>query len=194
MLIKIVGYSEQCDAGNTWYQNGNYGQCCPASAPSCYAATACVSGSLIFPYPDLSTTATIACTEAFSHSAYSICNTAFIFENMQDSSPLTDIICGDSSVNWSFYRKMPNTASDVVSRARTCLTAEFHLQATLILHSFINATTSIFSYCNSQCSRCHQQQEQRRIQSMDSWCRSRTRHRPCPDLRRCLVLPPPQES
>lgn len=46
-------------------------------------------------------------TENFGNASYSICNTAFIFENMQDSSPKTDIVCGESAVNWSYYRAVP---------------------------------------------------------------------------------------
>ncbi|CAO2649942.1 Nn.00g012340.m01.CDS01 [Neocucurbitaria sp. VM-36] len=108
-------YSETCNAGLTWYQEGKYAQCCPATLASCYAPTACVDGSLIYPYSDLSTTRTIACTENYDNTAYSVCNTAFIFENMNDSNPKTDIVCGESAVNWSYYRKVPASATEVVS-------------------------------------------------------------------------------
>ncbi|KAF1916520.1 hypothetical protein BDU57DRAFT_538818 [Ampelomyces quisqualis] len=110
-------YSETCNAGLTWYQDGKYGQCCPATLASCYAPTACVSGSLIYPYSDLSSKRTIACTEDFTDAALSICNTAFIFENMSDSAPKTDIICGSQSVNWSYYRKIPASATVISSNA-----------------------------------------------------------------------------
>ncbi|KAH7108661.1 hypothetical protein B0J11DRAFT_586836 [Dendryphion nanum] len=108
-------YSEQCNSGLTWYQDNKYAQCCPVSLASCYAPTACVSGSLIYPYSDKSTTRTIACTENFGNSLYSVCNTAFIFENFGDSNPKTDIVCGESSVNWSYYRKVPATATEKIA-------------------------------------------------------------------------------
>jgi hypothetical protein len=114
-------YSETCNVGLTWYQDGKYGQCCPATLASCYAPTACVSGSLIYPYSDRSTTRTIACTENYDNSAYSICNTAFIFENMQDSNPKTDIVCGESSVNWSYYRKLDATVTAASSAPPTSI-------------------------------------------------------------------------
>jgi len=60
VLIDSLGYSDTCNSGATWYQDGKYGQCCPASLASCYAPTACVSGYMIYPYSDLSTTRTIA--------------------------------------------------------------------------------------------------------------------------------------
>ncbi|KAH7347102.1 hypothetical protein BKA66DRAFT_447644 [Pyrenochaeta sp. MPI-SDFR-AT-0127] len=107
-------YSETCNVGLTWFQDGKYAQCCPATLASCYAPTACVSGSLIYPYPALSTTRTIPCTENYDNTAYSMCNTAFIFENMSDSNPKTDIVCGESAVNWSYYRKVPTSATAAV--------------------------------------------------------------------------------
>ncbi|KAH7406560.1 hypothetical protein DE146DRAFT_753125 [Phaeosphaeria sp. MPI-PUGE-AT-0046c] len=110
-------YSETCNPGLTWYQDGKYAQCCAATLASCYAATACASGSMIYPYPDKSSTKTIACTENFGDNALSICNTAFIFENMGDSNPRTDIICGSESINWSYYRSVPASITEASSRA-----------------------------------------------------------------------------
>ncbi|KAF2653468.1 hypothetical protein K491DRAFT_717973 [Lophiostoma macrostomum CBS 122681] len=98
--------SEVCDPGATWYQDGSYAQCCPTSLPSCSAPTACVSGSLIYPLPDQSTTSTIACTENYNDTQVSMCNTVFIYENTDDSSPQTDIVCGAAAVNWSYYRSI----------------------------------------------------------------------------------------
>ncbi|KAF2729310.1 hypothetical protein EJ04DRAFT_75403 [Polyplosphaeria fusca] len=108
-------YSETCNPGLTWYQDGEYGQCCPTTVASCYAPTACVDGSLIYPFSDLSSTTTIACTDNFGDAALSICNTAFIYENFDDSSPQTDIVCGSQSDVWSYYRKIPASATELVS-------------------------------------------------------------------------------
>lgn len=117
MLTLYSGFSESCVEGLTWSQDGTYGQCCPTTVKSCYAPTACFSGSLVYPYPDISSTRTIACTENFGNVSYSICNTALIFENMQDSSPQTDIVCGESAVNWSYYRAVPASITEAATRA-----------------------------------------------------------------------------
>ncbi|KAF2465319.1 uncharacterized protein BDR25DRAFT_306759 [Lindgomyces ingoldianus] len=111
--------SEVCNTGLTWYQAGKYAQCCPTTLASCYAPTACVDGSLIYPYSDYSTTSTIACTENFDNVKFSICNTAFIFENTGDSNPKTDIVCGESSVNWSYYRVIPDSFTQTSSPTST---------------------------------------------------------------------------
>ncbi|KAF2872880.1 hypothetical protein BDV95DRAFT_359223 [Massariosphaeria phaeospora] len=104
--------SQQCNVGLTWYQDGKYAQCCPVTMSSCYAPTACVDGFLIYPYSDQSTTSTIACTDDSNDAAYSICNTALIYENFEDSDPMTDIVCGQFSLNWSYYRKVPASATE----------------------------------------------------------------------------------
>jgi hypothetical protein len=62
----FIGYLEvnstwtpqECNVGLTWYQSGEYGQCCPETQTSCPAPTACVSGSQIYPLG--TTTSTIA--------------------------------------------------------------------------------------------------------------------------------------
>lgn len=54
----------------------------------------------------------VSSTDNFDNTAFSICNTAFIFENLGDSNPKTDIVCGESSVNWSYYRKIPASATE----------------------------------------------------------------------------------
>ncbi|KAF2852545.1 hypothetical protein T440DRAFT_30098 [Plenodomus tracheiphilus IPT5] len=107
-------YSETCSSGLTWYQDGKYAQCCATTLQGCPAPTACVQGTMIYPFPSLSTTISIACTENYNDTRFSICNTAFIFENTGDSSPNTDIVCGHSSVNWSYYRSIPASATEVV--------------------------------------------------------------------------------
>ncbi|KAF2621541.1 hypothetical protein BU25DRAFT_237116 [Macroventuria anomochaeta] len=114
---KFIGYLEfnntwtslNCEPGLTWYQSGQYAQCCPETLAHCYAPTACVRGSQIYTYPDISSVRTIACTENYNNAALSICNTIFIYENSQDSNPRTNINCGDSSANWSYYRDIPTT-------------------------------------------------------------------------------------
>lgn len=66
-----------------------------------------------------------------------MCNTAFIFESFGDSNPKTDIVCGDSSVNWSYYRKIPATATEKSSEARTSGTALYLYTPTNTHHSNI---------------------------------------------------------
>ncbi|KAF9690619.1 hypothetical protein EKO04_011383 [Ascochyta lentis] len=129
----FIGYLElnstwnsyNCDAGLTWFQSGQYAQCCPATRPSCYAATACFGGSQIYTYPDRSSVRTIACTENYGNAAVSICNTIYIYENSQDSDPKTNINCGDSSVNWSYYRDVPASATEKVNTSPATSTLQF---------------------------------------------------------------------
>ncbi|KAF2679926.1 hypothetical protein K458DRAFT_112727 [Lentithecium fluviatile CBS 122367] len=115
--INGTWYSQDCDVGLTWYQDGDYGQCCPETVTSCPAPTACVQGSQIYPLE--STTTTIACTENYNNTAATICNTAFIYASFGDPNPKTDIVCGDESVNWSYYRKVPSTATEIKSASST---------------------------------------------------------------------------
>ncbi|KAH9862677.1 hypothetical protein J1614_010770 [Plenodomus biglobosus] len=107
-------YSETCSSGLTWYQDGKYAQCCATTLEGCPAPTACIQGTMVYPLPSLSTTISIACTENFNDTRMSICNTAFIFENTGDSDPKTDIVCGNSAVNWSYYRSIPASATEVI--------------------------------------------------------------------------------
>lgn len=109
--------SQACDPGLVWYVDGDYGQCCPETLASCPAPTACIRGSQIYPFG--TTTTTIACTENYNNTAASICNTAFIYESFGDPNPKTDIICGDSSVNWSYFRKVPASATEITSKSST---------------------------------------------------------------------------
>ncbi|KAJ4351943.1 uncharacterized protein N0V89_007288 [Didymosphaeria variabile] len=102
--------TQQCDAGNTWYQSGDYAQCCAETLTACPAPTACVRGNQI--YPLSGTTITTACTENYNNATYSVCNTAFIFESFGDSSPKTDIVCGDKSQVWSYYRNVPASVTE----------------------------------------------------------------------------------
>ncbi|KAF2638788.1 hypothetical protein P280DRAFT_508550 [Massarina eburnea CBS 473.64] len=117
--------SETCNSGLTWYQSGNYAQCCPDTSTGCSAPTACAGGSQIYPLP--TETATIACTENYNDDATnSICNTVFIYENFGDSSPKTDIVCGDSSVVWSFYRQIPATSTSSATSSNSSDNSQEH--------------------------------------------------------------------
>lgn len=129
--------SEQCDPGLTYFQTSSYWQCCYTSENGCAAteiATGCISGNLIFPptgtgasatpetwpwyvsilriiYSDKLTTSS---TSAYTDSIYrsnTICNTVFMFENERDSNPRTNVNCGISSLNWSYYRNRPAEAT-----------------------------------------------------------------------------------
>ncbi|KAJ8108212.1 hypothetical protein OPT61_g8333 [Boeremia exigua] len=123
----FIGYLEvnntwsslQCDAGLTWYQSGQYAQCCPETLTHCYAPTACVGGSQIYTYPDITSVRTIACTENYNNAALSICNTIFIYENSLDSNPRTNINCGDTRANWSYYRDIPASATEKIDTSPT---------------------------------------------------------------------------
>lgn len=101
--------SLDCNPGLTWYQSGNYAQCCPTTVASCIAPTGCISGSQIYPWSGGVTT--VACTSNYNNIAWSVCNTIFIYENTADSNPHTDIVCGNSAVDWSYYRQIPTSAT-----------------------------------------------------------------------------------
>lgn len=51
-------------------------------------------------------------TDNYNNASYSICNTAFIFESFGDPNPKTDIVCGDKSQVWSYYRQVPASISE----------------------------------------------------------------------------------
>ncbi|CAI6334883.1 unnamed protein product [Periconia digitata] len=101
--------SVACKSGLTWYQEGDYAQCCPDTETKCNAPTACADGSQI--YPLATTTITTACALNYKNEALSICNSVFIYESFGDPNPKTDIVCGKSSVNWTYYRQIPSTAT-----------------------------------------------------------------------------------
>ncbi|KAF9693921.1 hypothetical protein EKO04_007981 [Ascochyta lentis] len=103
--------TQRCDAGATYFQSGGHWRCCATTAAGCDIPQACVNGNLI--YSISSTALTIPCTSAYSaltDRSFTICNTAFMYENQQDSSPQTNVNCGVSSLNWSYYRVQPEEA------------------------------------------------------------------------------------
>jgi hypothetical protein len=51
-------------------------------------------------------------TDNYNNATYSVCNTAFIFESFGDPNPKTDIVCGDKSQIWSFYRQVPASVTE----------------------------------------------------------------------------------
>ncbi|KAF2475630.1 uncharacterized protein BDR25DRAFT_339687 [Lindgomyces ingoldianus] len=107
--------SEQCDLGGTYYQSGSFARCCATSVASCNVVIGCVDGSLIYGYSTGTVSRrTYACTDVFTDltdRSFTICNTGFIFENTKDSSPHSNIFCGVSSLNWSYYRVKPEETS-----------------------------------------------------------------------------------
>ncbi|KAF2623640.1 hypothetical protein BU25DRAFT_461732 [Macroventuria anomochaeta] len=118
-----VWTSQQCESGATYFQTGGHWRCCAATSAGCDIPQACVNGNLIFDgrlYGG-STSLTIPCTSAYpdpTDRSFTICNTAFMYENDQDSSPQTNVNCGISSVNWSYYRVQPEAAK-TTSRSST---------------------------------------------------------------------------
>ncbi|ORY09531.1 hypothetical protein BCR34DRAFT_370682 [Clohesyomyces aquaticus] len=119
-LYKGTWSSETCATGGTYYQSGSYARCCSTTAPSCNVVIGCVDGSMIYAPSTASTKTTIACSSIWTDltdRSYTVCNTAFYFENMQDSNPHLNIFCGVDPVNWTFYRsKPPDITSTTPSR------------------------------------------------------------------------------
>ncbi|UPX20720.1 uncharacterized protein EKO05_0010945 [Ascochyta rabiei] len=106
-----VWSTQRCDAGATYFQTGGHWRCCATTAAGCDIPQACVNGNLV--YSISSTALTIPCTSAYSaltDRSFTVCNTAFMYENQQDSSPQTNVNCGVSSLNWSYYRVQPEDA------------------------------------------------------------------------------------
>jgi hypothetical protein len=126
-------------AGNTYYQGGSQWACCATTRAGCgNLAIGCVDGSMIYRATATGTDplsnslitrawyvlSTIISNEgsclicystsiwtASSDASFTRCNTAFMFENDRDSSPKVNIVCGVSSVNWSYYRQAPAIAT-----------------------------------------------------------------------------------
>ncbi|KAH8709986.1 hypothetical protein GQ44DRAFT_763285 [Phaeosphaeriaceae sp. PMI808] len=113
--------TEKCDPGNTYYQAGGQWACCTTTRAGCLNMPInCVNGNMIYRATATGSTSltntliTRACTQiwtAASDASFSICNTAFMYENDRDSSPKANIICGVSSLNWSYYRNQPSSAT-----------------------------------------------------------------------------------
>lgn len=64
--------------------------------------------------------------------SFTVCNTAFMYENSQDSSPQTNVNCGVSSLNWSYYRVQPDAAKTTASQSQ-----HHHLTSTKLTKSRI---------------------------------------------------------
>ncbi|KAF2113396.1 hypothetical protein BDV96DRAFT_601559 [Lophiotrema nucula] len=107
--------SDRCNLGGTLYQSADKYRCCTTTLASCNGPIGCIGGSLIYTYTTGTVTrATYACTEVYTDpedASFTICNTGFLYENTGDSSPQTNVFCGVSSLNWSYYRALPETSS-----------------------------------------------------------------------------------
>ncbi|KAH6611919.1 hypothetical protein C7974DRAFT_87396 [Boeremia exigua] len=126
--ISGVWTSQQCELGASLYQSGGHWRCCATTAAGCDIPQACVNGNLIFDGALLgsSTSLTFPCTSVYddpTDRSFTVCNTAFLYENEQDSSPQTNVNCGVSSVNWSYWRVQPEaaktTAAPSITRSST---------------------------------------------------------------------------
>ncbi|KAH7359557.1 hypothetical protein BKA66DRAFT_230658 [Pyrenochaeta sp. MPI-SDFR-AT-0127] len=118
--------SEQCDVGGTYYQTSDFWRCCATTANGCARGDipiGCISGSLIYPATGSSLSSSLVtwpCTSIFTEltdRSFTICNTVFMYENERDSDPLTNVNCGVSSLNWSYYRVQPSPTTTPVTRS-----------------------------------------------------------------------------
>ncbi|KAF2731662.1 hypothetical protein EJ04DRAFT_578958 [Polyplosphaeria fusca] len=111
--------SVQCEYGGTLYQNGEYWGCCTTAAASCNRPIGCLSGSLVYTFTSGTISrATYGCTDIYTDStdrSFTVCNTGYLYENTQDTSPETNLFCGVSSLNWSYYRVLPEVSSETSS-------------------------------------------------------------------------------
>ncbi|KAF2824340.1 hypothetical protein CC86DRAFT_54317 [Ophiobolus disseminans] len=124
--------SQTCDPGNTYYQAGGQWGCCSTGAAGCRIAIGCFNGNMIF---QASSTAranstgvapaavsyslvTHHCSSMYTASedkSITLCNTAYMFENERDADPKVNIVCGMSSIIWSYYRQRPGVATSAPS-------------------------------------------------------------------------------
>lgn len=110
--------TEVCDPGNTYYQADGQWACCATTKAGCSnLAIGCQNGNMLYRNTasgSLSgSLSSRACTNIWTAStdrSFSLCNTAFMFENEGDSNPKVNIVCGVSALNWSYYRQAPQRA------------------------------------------------------------------------------------
>jgi hypothetical protein len=126
--------SRTCDLGGTYYQSGDYWRCCATTLDGCNVPVGCAAGSLIYSittsgtskltsvdwYVDaacnlgwrIELTRIVYSTSIYTDdSSFTICNTGLVFENSADSDAQTNVFCGISSLNWSYYRASPPTST-----------------------------------------------------------------------------------
>ena len=124
-------------------------------------------------------------TSNYNNATYSICNTALIFESFGDPHPITDIVCGDKSQAWSFYREVPASISE----------SRKYPDGPALSSS---NTIKLFDMANDLLSRFYRASQIRQrliwIQGMDRRCRCWAIGRHCIDSGRCLLLDAPQEE
>jgi hypothetical protein len=77
---------------------------------------------MYYTYPDKSSTRAINCTENYGNTLYSVCNTISIFQNLDDTDPRININCGNSELDWSYYRNLPATATEVATTSQSTFT------------------------------------------------------------------------
>lgn len=109
-----------CNLGGTYYATSSYWRCCGTElngCPSTQIPTGCVDGSLIYPVvptgTNTATDTTRACTSIFTSSAqqtHTACNILRMFENEGDTSALINYNCGESSIDWTYFRNQPQEA------------------------------------------------------------------------------------
>ncbi|KAH5142113.1 hypothetical protein HBH70_081440 [Parastagonospora nodorum] len=122
--------TEICDLGNKYYQDASRWGCCATTRSDCGAnlAVGCVNGNMIYRATasgseSLSNSLiTLVCTSIWTAStdrSFSLCNTAYMFENERDSNSKVNIVCGVSSLDWTYYRTAPVAATETTSSTRT---------------------------------------------------------------------------
>jgi len=138
--------SQQCNSGLTYFETSSNWACCTTKSAGCklkYEAIGCVSGSLIYSLASTGTEqrATYACHSIFTDPIYqthTFCNTAYVYENMQDPAPLTRIVCGTKIENWSYYRQKPaeSTPSTTTAQGMKYARSLTYINIDHIIYSF----------------------------------------------------------
>jgi len=149
--------------GNTYYQSAGQWGCCSVGRAGCLnnIAVNCFDGTMIF---KAASTGTNPLTNSFITQAwyvsqgrdcywearlslcstsiwsdatdrsFTVCNTAYMYENEGDSDPDVNVVCGVSSLNWSYYRQRtnipsPSTPSGPTSKMPTYVQTSSHINA-----------------------------------------------------------------
>ncbi|KAF1913315.1 hypothetical protein BDU57DRAFT_351297 [Ampelomyces quisqualis] len=142
--------TEICDPGNTYYQADGQWACCATTKAGCTnLAVGCQDGNMLYRNTasgslsgSLSSRACTAIWTASTDRSFSLCNTAFMFENEGDSNPKVNIVCGVSALNWSYYRQAPQRALETTTSRSSPFSSLLPLASRLPSSALASSTSS----------------------------------------------------
>jgi hypothetical protein len=123
--------------GATYFPYSGQWACCSTTSAGCLndMPTQCFNGNMIYAPATTGTLTnlarTFACTSLYPNAAdrtSSVCNTYFMYENEQDSNPKSNLLCGVSPLNWTYYRQRPAAATSAASSAAASAAASSSIE------------------------------------------------------------------